>query len=210
MADRRPSAPAEEDETDDVTALVGSRLCHDLINPLGAIGNGVELLSMSAGQAGPEVSLIEEAVRDAQSRIRFFRIAFGAAQPDQRIARREIAGLLDGLYGHGGRLRVDWPLEIDLPRREAKLALLCLACAEHALPLGGDIAIALDDGGIGLAGTAKRVQADPDLWDILAGDPPRRRTLPAEVQFLLLAQTADEDGRAISTQIGENSIEINL
>ena len=62
--------------------LIGSRICHDLISPLGAIGNGVELLTMSGMTEVPEMTLISESVENANARIRFFRIAFGG-----RIAR---------------------------------------------------------------------------------------------------------------------------
>jgi histidine phosphotransferase ChpT len=63
----------------DLAALIGSRICHDLISPIGAIGNGVELLLMEASGKGPELSLISESVAAANARIRFFRVAFGAA-----------------------------------------------------------------------------------------------------------------------------------
>ncbi len=70
----------------DLAALVGSRICHDLISPIGAIGNGVELVLLDAAVGGPEVTLIADSVSHANARIRFFRIAFGATgadQPDQ-------------------------------------------------------------------------------------------------------------------------------
>ncbi|HMS96693.1 MAG TPA: histidine phosphotransferase, partial [Tabrizicola sp.] len=60
----------------DLAALIASRICHDLISPLGAIGNGVELLAME--RAGPELDLLSESVAHANARIRLFRISFGA------------------------------------------------------------------------------------------------------------------------------------
>ncbi|MBF9033781.1 histidine phosphotransferase [Rhodobacterales bacterium HKCCE2091] len=194
----------------DLTALVGSRLCHDLINPLGAIGNGVELLAMSGQSASPEMALIEEAVRDAQARIRFFRVAFGAAGAESRVSRRELLALLDGLYGNGGRLRVAWDPAGDLPRREAKLALLMLACAEHALPLGGEVEISEGEGGVTLGATAARVKADPDLWGLFEGRPPLRRVAPAEVQFPLLVQEAASAGRDVVIEISDGQIGMHV
>ena len=70
---------AETHPEDDLVALVGSRLCHDLISPLGAIGNGVELLTMTATTLSPELQLITESVAAANARIKFFRLAFGRA-----------------------------------------------------------------------------------------------------------------------------------
>ena len=60
-----------------IGALIGSRICHDLISPIGAINNGLELLSMSDERDGPEFDLITESVGNASARIRFFRIAYG-------------------------------------------------------------------------------------------------------------------------------------
>ena len=70
----------------DLAALIASRICHDLISPLGAIGNGVELLAMEPGGTRPEMALISESVANANARIRFFRICFGQASSDQRIS----------------------------------------------------------------------------------------------------------------------------
>lgn len=56
---------------DDLTSLVGTRICHDLVNPLGAISNGVELMTLSGVQRSPELDLIEESIQSASARIRF-------------------------------------------------------------------------------------------------------------------------------------------
>ena len=58
-----------------LAALIGSRICHDLISPIGAINNGLELLGMTGSSEGPELQLITDSVGSATARIRFFRIA---------------------------------------------------------------------------------------------------------------------------------------
>ena len=193
-------------DTADLTALVGSRLCHDLINPLGAIGNGVELLGMMPGNAKPEVNLIEEAVRDAQARIRYFRIAFGHADAAGRISNREITEIMSGLYGQGGRLTVDWQSRKDLMRTDAKIGLLMLGCVEHALPLGGEVRVTESDGTFRMDTQAKRVTCDPDLWRVFEGGTSGRPLLPAEVQFMLFAQEAKRQDRVVQVTATENSL----
>ena len=74
----------------DLAALIGSRICHDLISPIGAISNGVELMEMTQTDMGPEFELISESVANANARVRLFRIAFGAADPGIEIASAEI------------------------------------------------------------------------------------------------------------------------
>ena len=107
----------------DLMSLLGSRICHDLISPLGAIGNGVELLAMSGTAAGPEMALISESVENANARIRFFRVAYGAAAEGQSLSRGEIVEILAGL-GRSGRTTIQWQVEGPVPRRAAKLAFL--------------------------------------------------------------------------------------
>ena len=74
----------------DLTALVGSRICHDLINPIGAIGNGVELLAMADAPPSAELALISQSVDSAMARIAMFRVAFGAATDGGQMGAREI------------------------------------------------------------------------------------------------------------------------
>jgi histidine phosphotransferase ChpT len=93
-------------ERPDLSALIGSRICHDLISPIGAIGNGVELMLMDGGAKSPELALISESVANANARIRFFRIAFGAAGGDTRIARTEVHTVLTEIT-KGSRLQID-------------------------------------------------------------------------------------------------------
>ena len=131
-----------------LTDLIGSRICHDLISPLGAISNGVELLSMSGGPVGPEMNLISESVENANARIRFFRIAFGAAKATQIIGQSEVTSILQDL-SRGGRLVTDWQAAGDMSRQYVKLAFLLHQCFESAMPWGGKITVSAVGGSMG-------------------------------------------------------------
>lgn len=200
----RPIFPPE-----DVAALVGSRLCHDLVNPLGAIGNGVELLGMTGSTDGPEMALITDAVKDALARIRFFRVAFGAACADQMISRREIDDILSGLHATG-RLRVTWTPTEAMPRLDVKLAFLMLNCAETALPMGGDITVTQDETGLHITAEGPRLTADRALWQLLEHPSETADVRPAEVQFLLLRDTAFAIGRGPQVSVGETGLDIRV
>jgi histidine phosphotransferase ChpT len=128
-----------------LNSLLASRICHDLISPLGAIGNGVELLAMSGVAAGPELSLITESVANANARIRFFRVAFGPASPGQTIGRAEIVDILPTMT-RSGRQTLSWQAaDTEFDRRETKLAFLCIGCLEAAMPWGGKITVTRRD-----------------------------------------------------------------
>ncbi|MFW5641172.1 MAG: histidine phosphotransferase family protein [Roseicyclus sp.] len=176
--------------------LIGSRLCHDLSNPLGAIGNGVELLDMTGSVRGPEMDLIRDAVRDAQARLRFLRLAFGHAGPDHMTSAREARTALGDLYRQS-RIAARWLPEDDLPRRQVRLAYLMLMCVETALPMGGDVALSMERGGRWLvAARADRIAMDEALWSVLRFGPGSagRPLWPAEVQFMALHDAAERMG----------------
>lgn len=195
----------------DLAALIGSRICHDLISPLGAIGNGVELLMMSGAAAGPEMALISESVTNAHARIRFFRIAFGSAAPGQSVARTEIRSILDDMT-RGGRLMLDWQVAGDPPRRAVKLAFLALQCLETALPFGGRVRVTETGGSWWIAADSPRLREIPDLWACLAGTAPGAADPlgAAHVQFALLPAEARQQRRDLTLDLGPTSIVIGF
>lgn len=187
MSDRHP----------DLAALIGSRICHDLISPLGAIGNGVELLAMTSAGASPEVALIAESVTQANARIRFFRLAFGAPGAGSEVPLAEVRAILADI-AHGGRLRIDWQIAGELPRPRVKLAFLALLCLETALPHGGAITLRAQADGWEAAARAERLKVEPDLWANLTAATPDTGLAPAQVQFALLPAAAAAAGRPLN------------
>ncbi len=166
-------------------ALVGSRICHDLISPIGAIGNGLELLSLSGVGRSPEMELITESVENASARIRFFRVAFGAAGSGQRIGAAEVRGILRAL-GRGGRLSFDWQVEEDALRDEVQCVFLAIQCLESALPAGGTVTISRTGPDWQVRAEAATVRMEAELWSALDGGGPQPGLSSAHVQFLLL------------------------
>lgn len=182
---------------DDWAALVGSRLCHDLVSPLGAIGNGVELLQM-VHAPGPELSLIDAAVQAAQARLRLYRLAFGAAAPGQEATRRDIT---EGLAALPDRIAIDATLPDRLPRAQARRLMLALLCAESALAWGGTVTLDAQ----GLRAEAARLRLDPGLWSALAQGQPPHSPDPATVHFALLATSGP-----LALETGETRLAIRL
>lgn len=198
--------PSAANQRQDLSALIGSRICHDLISPLGAIGNGLELLQMSGASEGPEMALIAESVENANARIRFFRIAYGDAQPNQMIKGAELRGALHGSY-QGGRLNIDWQPE-DMLRSDAKRGFLALQCMETAMPYGGTVIVSSAQAGTRFQGQAQRFAFEPSLWDGLTGQGPWDGLRPAQVQFALLSEMSREAGRAIMVEKTEETLTV--
>jgi len=192
----------------DLIALVGSRIAHDLNNPIGAIANGVELIGLTTDMGdSPEFALITESVENARRRIKAFRIAFGAARPGQVVSAAEIAEVT-APGADGRRVAIDWAPGGDVPRPEAKRVMLALMCVESALPWGGQVAVRTSADGWQIAASAERMKVDPALWAVLDGAAAPDELTANEVHFALLAVEAARVGRRVATELGETTIRI--
>lgn len=192
-----------------INALLGSRICHDLINPLGAIGNGIELLELSGVSSGPELSLVSESVENATAKVKYLRLAFGDAQADQIVPRRDILSIFDAL-ARGGRTSYSWDVPNDPNRLDVRTALLSVMCVESALPLGGDIEIKLDDGMWSVRAQHERLSLDPDLWVPLSKGMTPNGLAAAQVHFAILPAMAAEAGRSLSLDHGADWVKVTF
>lgn len=189
--------------------LIGSRICHDLISPLGAISNGLELIGLTGAQPGPEMQLVTESVENANARIRFFRIAFGMASSEHLVAATEARAILDG-YSAGGRVTVHWTISADQSRILTKLAFLLVQCLETAMPRGGTIDVAETSGEWSVTCRADKLNIDPDLWQSLAtpGGPLQARA--DKVQFVLAPIVAKEAGKTLRFDTTESTARLRF
>lgn len=190
---------------DDLATLVGSRICHDLISPIGAIGNGVELLELTSGTASPEISLISDSVQNANARIRFFRIAFGAAKDDQIVSRKDVLSILEAT-ARGGRLTYYWQAEGNHTRTDVRIAFLLLLCFETAMPIGGEVSVQQIADQWVLTARSERLNIDPELWGSLQAHEQLVTQTAAQVQFALLPEVLHENGRDLEISFGDGNI----
>lgn len=179
----------------DLAAMIGSRICHDLISPLGAIGNGLELMQMTGAPLTPELELIRDSAVQAQNQIRLFRAAFGRVGAGQMIGQDEIAQLVSGM---GGRVRIAWQATGDHPKSELRAVLALVMCLEHALPMGGLIAVGKQEEDWVLTAEGPRFRLPDGLWQGLTGVAEPEISMPAEVQFALAPIAVADLGRSLS------------
>ena len=201
-------------ETDEkLASLIGSRICHDLISPIGAVTNGLELLELSGVPKGPEVDLVNQSAQSAAARIRYYRLAFGDCgqlDSDHVVKSAEIVGILSNVF-IGGRMNVAWHVEQDRSRAEVKAALLAIMCAEAALGSGGSIDISLQKNDWFIEGNGRKLMLQPDLWQFLQRDmsdvfTPDIAIAPAAVQFALLPQILGQLGRHLSVTATDQTL----
>ena len=193
----------------EIAALVGSRICHDLISPVGAIGNGVELLGMSGGMTGPEMALITQSVGNASARIRFFRIAFGLAGDGQIVSEADIRSILTDI-STGNRITILWEVEGGVPRPVLRKLFLALLCGETALGHGGTLRIGEDENGWIISATSDRIHLEEGLWNDLATGETTQEIEANRVQFALLPRFLAETGQALSITRNETQVEMRF
>jgi histidine phosphotransferase ChpT len=138
MSDSKPLTPL------DLAALLCSRVCHDVISPVGAIVNGLELFEDEKDEAMRKsaLELVKKSATQASGRLQFARIAFGAAgsagsELDLGDAETVVRGML-----LDERLTIVWNLpRAMLPKNRVKLLLNLILIASSSIPRGGKLTV---------------------------------------------------------------------
>jgi len=179
----------------DLASLLCSRLCHDLLSPVGALMNGLELL---ADEKDPEMrqrcfELLEQSARASTDKLKFFRLAFGAAGGfGDSVAAEEVRSLIDALVVAKDRINVTWVLGVaELSKPAAKVLLNFAQIAIEALAREIDIAAEVRDGTseIAVRAMGPKIAFDETIGSALQGTMPTEqlssRTAAAHMLHLL-------------------------
>ena len=131
----------------DLAALLCSRVCHDIISPVGAIINGLEVLDEDNSQDMREFAfgLIQRSARQASAKLQFARLAFGAAgsagaEIDLANAEKVAKGYMDG-----EKADFSWESpQVLMPKNLVKLLLNLILLANAAVPRGGAVKVTVE------------------------------------------------------------------
>jgi histidine phosphotransferase ChpT len=128
----------------DFAALLVSRVCHDLVSPVGAVVNGLEVLEdeRDATMRADALKLVVSSAEQAAARLQFARIAFGAAgSTGAELDLTEVGRIMCGLV-QGGKVTVDWQAaQLNWPKDWAKLLMNATLLAVDSLPRGGHVRV---------------------------------------------------------------------
>ena len=160
----------------DLASLLCSRLCHDLMSPVGALNNGIELL---ADETDPDMrdkclELLADSARASANKLKFFRLAFGAAGGfGEAVDTHEAQAALEGLFGPERRIELGWAIaENKLPKSAVKLLLNLALLAGDALVRGGRLDVGAETGGdqleLAVRAEGPRILLDTVLRETLA------------------------------------------
>ena len=189
----------------ELASLLCSRLCHDLLSPVGALNNGIELL---ADEQDPEMrerclELLAESARASANKLKFFRLAFGAGGGfGDEIDTREAKTALEGIYGADRRTELGWMVADDkLPKGAVKLLLNLAMIAGDALVRGGrlDVGAERRDGALEMVIRAEgpRILLDPKLRETIAKGHSGGEVEPRAAGAWLAHALAEEAGGTI-------------
>jgi histidine phosphotransferase ChpT len=160
----------------DLASLLCSRLCHDLMSPVGALNNGIELL---ADENDPDMrekclELLSDSARATANKLKFFRLAFGAGGGfGEEIDTHEAQGALEGVFGSERRIELGWMVGDDkLPKGAVKLLLNVALLAGDALVRGGRLDVGAERSAdaleLAIRAEGPRILLDPALRETLA------------------------------------------
>ncbi len=132
----------------EVLELLSARLCHELISPVAAINNGIELLQELGDSVADEaIGLVAQSGRRASGRLRCYRLAYGAAGGGAMVGLDETREIAEA-YLDGGKVTLDWPPKagadaVTLPPGTIKMLLNLVVMGADALPYGGRASVGL-------------------------------------------------------------------
>ena len=195
-------------------SLLCSRLCHDLLSPVGALNNGIELL---ADEHDPEMrarclDLLAESARASANKLKFFRLAFGAAGGFADVVdTREARAAIEGLFGVDGRIRLGWMVdEPTMSKAALKVLLNLVLIAGDALVRGGSLDVGAEKHGNGLdivvRAEGSRIVLDPELKKVLVGEMSEDEVAPRAAAAWLAHSLVEEGGGRIQVADGEEGI----
>lgn len=202
----------------DLASLLCSRLCHDMLSPVGALSNGLELL---ADEKDPEMrarcfELLEQSAKISADKLRFFRLAFGAAGGfGDLVPVAEARDLVDALVGNNERIAVNWALASEsLPKPAVKTLLNFALIGMDALVRGGTLSIGAelrpgDNGGtseIVVRAEGPRIAFDPDIGRALDGSLPHDELSSRTAPAAMLAMLAAGQGGGLQFALTETSL----
>lgn len=132
-----------------VAELLSSRLCHDLVGPVGAVNNGLELLEDDMDDMGPEaMKLASESGARAARALQYFRFAYGMAGSRLGGQLTELRELAANFFAED-KFKLIWPdhdIPAETPDDTGKLLLNLLLLGSEALPLGGEMTVGIGVG----------------------------------------------------------------
>lgn len=198
----------------DLAALLCSRVCHDVISPVGAVVNALEVLEEDdPSMRDFALELIKKSARNASARLQFARLAFGAAGSAGAMIDLGDAGNVANGFLNDEKLSLDWEApRALLPKNQVKLLLNLLIIASQAVPRGGKLisraSVEGEQGSFEITATGSHARIPAHVEELLAGNAPGGTIDAHAVQPVYTGMVARAAGMDISIAIDGETVTI--
>jgi histidine phosphotransferase ChpT len=157
----------------DLAALLCSRVCHDIISPVGAIANGLELMDdpeVDSDMKATALDMVRSSAKTATAKLKFCRIAFGASGSAGAHIDLGEAGETAKAFVGDEKVKLDWqaPRE-NRPKSEVKLLLNMLMLALAGVPRGGVVTVSIDGRALHVRARGERAKVPQAMAEVLSG-----------------------------------------
>jgi histidine phosphotransferase ChpT len=198
----------------DLAALLCSRLCHDMLSPVGALSNGLELL---ADETDPEmrdrcVELLEQSAKISTDKLKFFRLAFGAAGGfGDNVPVEEAQEVIGALASDAKRVELNWAIsESSLPKPAIKVMLNLAQIALDALVRGGTLDIGAERTGgnveIVARATGPKIAFDRTIGEALQAELDNNDVTSRTAAAHMIALVAGEMGGGLQYAVTDDAL----
>ena len=193
------------DQSVEFASLLCSRLCHDLLGPVGALANGLELLADETDPAmrARYMDLLGESARISADKLKFFRLAFGSAGGlGEEVETRALRAAVAAVVGVDRKIALDWLVgQPMLSGRAAKILLNLALIAGDALVRGGTLTVGAEEGSalgeVVVRGEGARIVVDPEIVAALRGETAQSDLASRTAPAWLVARLAGEGGGSV-------------
>jgi histidine phosphotransferase ChpT len=157
----------------DLAALLSSRVCHDVISPVGAIANGIEVLDEADGDPAMQklaLDMIRSSSRQANAKLKFCRIAFGAAGSAGSVIDMGEAGEVAKAFVGEEKVKLEWnaPRE-NRPKLEVKLLLNMMLLGISGIPRGGVVSVDISGTDFTVRAIGERAKVPENIAGVIDG-----------------------------------------
>lgn len=198
----------------DLASLLCSRLCHDMLSPVGALSNGLELL---ADEQDPEmrqrcIELLEQSAKISTDKLKFFRLAFGAAGGfGDAVPVEEAQEVINALASGNDRITLNWGISEDsLPKPAVKVLLNLSQIALDALVRGGKLDLGAEkrDGNVEIVVRARgpKIAFDETIGVALQGDASPLEVSSRTAAAHMIALLAEEMGGGLQYALSSDAL----
>lgn len=195
----------------ELAALLCSRVCHDVISPVGAIANGLEILADETDEEMRALAfdLVRRSADQASAKLQFCRLAFGAAGSAGSKLDLGEAGEIARLFVGEEKVKLEWAMPHGTrDKTEVKLVLNLMLMAVSAVPRGGLVRVGEEEGRLVVRATGEKAKLPEASARVLAGESDAAEIDARLVQVYYTTRLAAQAGYRLDLEIGSDGLAI--